>query len=146
MTVKLVDNKQDKPNSLVDDKRVWFVLMGHQESLVDNKRVWFAWCGITSSSVSCWNNRAWRERLFWFGWCGRASDVEIAKRLRKIKTRLGFIALVVDACHCILIQRSNKAIKENSRCHKSLNGKFVLRIHKYTNNIIINQLMDIFSN
>ena len=32
MTVKLVDNKQDKPNSLVDDKRVWFVLMGHQES------------------------------------------------------------------------------------------------------------------
>ena len=39
------------------------------------------------------------------------SDVEIAKRLRKMKTRLGFIALVVDACHCILIQRSNKAIR-----------------------------------
>ena len=39
MTVGLVDNEQDKPNSLVDDKRVWFVLMGHQESLVDNKRV-----------------------------------------------------------------------------------------------------------
>ena len=74
------------------------------------------------------------------------SDVETAKRLRKMKTMLGFIALVVDACHCILIQRSNKAIKENSRCHKSLNGKFVLRIHKYTSDIIINQLMDIFSN
>ena len=38
------------------------------------------------------------------------SDVEIAKRLRKMKTRLGFIALVVDVCHCILIQRSNKVI------------------------------------
>ena len=39
------------------------------------------------------------------------SDLENAKRWRTMKTRLGFIALVVDACHCILIQRSNEAIR-----------------------------------
>ena len=39
------------------------------------------------------------------------SAFENAKRWRTMKTRLGFIALVVVVCHCILIQRSNKAIR-----------------------------------
>ena len=48
-------------------------------------------------------------RWMWMWVSGSA--FENAKRWRTMKTRLGFIALVVVACHCILIQRSNKAIR-----------------------------------
>ena len=39
------------------------------------------------------------------------SGLEKAKRLRRMKMRMVFIALVVVAGNCILIQSSNKAIK-----------------------------------
>ena len=39
------------------------------------------------------------------------SGLEKVKRLRRMKMRLVFIALVVVAGNCILIQSSNKAIK-----------------------------------
>ena len=70
MTVGLVDNEQDKPNSLVDDKRVWFVLMGHQESLVDNKRVCLPWWNNFFVSLMLGTTEP-DEKDIWIGWCGR---------------------------------------------------------------------------
>ena len=76
MTVKLVDNKQDKPNSLVDDKRVWFVLMGHQESLVDNKRVCLPWWNNFFVSLMLGTTEP-DEKDIWIGWCGRCFKTQM---------------------------------------------------------------------
>ncbi len=89
MTVKLVDNKQDKPNSLVDDKRVWFVLMGHQESLVDNKRVGLPWWNNFFVSLMSGTTEP-DEKDIWIGWCRRcftneaSNEICIAILVRKI--------------------------------------------------------------
>ena len=89
MTVKLVDNKQDKPNSLVDDKRVWFVLMGHQESLVDNKRVCLPWWNNFFVSLMLGTTEP-DEKDIWIGWCGicftneASNEICIAISVRKI--------------------------------------------------------------
>ena len=42
------------------------------------------------------------------------SAFENAKRWRTMKTRLGFIVLVVVACHCILIQRSKGGLPKKT--------------------------------
>ena len=50
-------------------------------------------------------------RCTWMWESGSGVENEKAKRLRRMKMRLVFIALVVVAENCILIQSSNKAIK-----------------------------------
>jgi len=94
MTVKLVDNKQDKPNSQIwrwnwlttnkTNQTRWLMTSEFGSSWWGIKRVWLITSefvcldGITSSSVSCWEQQSLTRKIFGL------VDVEYASPTRRV--------------------------------------------------------------
>ena len=115
MTVKLVDNKQDKPNSQIwrwnwlttnkTNQTRWLMTSEFGSSWWGIKRVWLITSEfvcldrITSSSVSCWEQQSLTRKMFWIGWCGRcftneaSNEICIAISVRKI---LSFVTKLME--------------------------------------------------